>query len=569
MSIATAELKRALIESKKISDEDFRKIQETAKYLNSTVEQVLLGKGFFTETELGKILGDYFGAEYVDLSKQEISPQILLSIPKDIAIKKKVVVFEKGRGVMHIAMANPRDLETIDYIKKSTGYNVKVFYAFGDEISATLKAYQEDISQLFVDVIEKNVQKSKKEIGKVEDVAKKVSITKVVDTIIEYAVNESASDIHIEPLETEVLIRYRIDGELKDIITLPKDIHPVLVARVKILSGLRIDEHRLPQDGRIAFIVNNAKISLRVSILPIFYGEKVVMRVLDESAKKFSLEDLGVMDLDLKVMKRNISKPHGMILVTGPTGSGKTTTLYTILNILNTTDVNINTVEDPIEYSMPRINQMQVRPKIGLDFSIGLRALLRQDPDIIMVGEIRDLETVKMAVNAAMTGHLVLSTLHTNSAAATIPRLLDMGVQPFLIASTVNVILAQRLVRKLCNDCKKQIKIPEKLLKSLKDELKKQGLTTAQITKVVGNGNFYKAVGCKKCGGKGYKGRLGIFEIMEMSSDIMELAISNATTLQLQQQAIKDGVSTMLYDGIHKAADGLTTIEEVLAATRE
>ena len=569
MSIAIAELKKALIESKKISEEDFTKIKETAKHLNSTVEQVLLGKGFFTEAELGKVLGDYFGAEYVDLSKEEVEPEILLSIPKDIAIKKKVAVFSKGRGVMHIAMANPRDLETIDYIKKSTGYNVKVFYSTDDAISATLKAYQEDINQLFVDVIEKNAQKSKKESGKVEDVAKKVSVTKVVDTIIEYAVNESASDIHIEPLEKEVLVRYRIDGELKDIITLPKEIQPVLVARIKILSSLRIDEHRLPQDGRIALLVSNAKISLRVSILPTFYGEKIVMRVLEETSRKFSLEDLGVLDRNLEVMKKNVSKPHGMILVTGPTGSGKTTTLYTILSILNTTDVNINTVEDPIEYSMPRINQMQVQSKIGLDFGVGLRSLLRQDPDIIMVGEIRDAETVKMAVNAAMTGHLVLSTLHTNSAAASIPRLLDMGVQPFLVASTVNVILAQRLVRKLCKDCKKPVKIPEKLLKSLRDDLKKQGLTATQVTKAVGKGSFYQPVGCKKCKDKGYKGRLGIFELLEMSSDIMELAISNATTIQLQERAIKEGMTTMLYDGIAKSAAGVTTVEEVLAATRE
>lgn len=569
MAIAIAELKKVLVDSGKLSEDDFRKIQDTAKRLNMTIEQVLLGKGFFSEVDLGKILADRYKVEYIDLSKIEIPSEVILSIPKEISIDKKVVIFKKDRGIMNVAMSNPLDLETIDYIKKSTGYNVTTYFAFEADINDSLRGFQKDIQQVFLDIIEENVEKSRKEKGPLEDVAKKVPIVKLLDTTIEYAVSEGASDIHIEPLEKEVLIRYRIDGVLRDVTTLPKEVHAVLVARIKILAGLRIDEHRLPQDGRIKLVVDNAKVSLRISVMPTFYGEKIVMRILEEVTRRFSLEDLGLSGNALEIMKQNITRPHGMILVTGPTGSGKTTTLYTILGILNTTDVNISTVEDPIEYSMPRINQTQVNHQIGLTFSIGLRSLLRQDPDIIMVGEIRDTETVRISVNAAMTGHLVLTTLHTNNAASSIPRLLDMGVEPFLVASTVNVILAQRLVRKLCNDCKEGYKISAKLLKSLKDELKKQKIPEKLIEEVVGDGKFYKSVGCKKCGDKGFKGRIGVFEVLEMSSKIMEMAVSNATSVELQEQAVSEKMETMLLDGVKKAKEGVTTLEEILAVTRE
>lgn len=569
MAIATAELKKVLVDSGKLSENDFRKIQDTAKRLNMNIEQILLGKGFFSEADLGKILADHYKVAYIDLSKIEIPSEVILSIPKEISIDKKVIIFTKERGTMNVAMSNPLDLETIDYIKKSTGYNVTIYFAFEADINESLRGFQKDIQQVFLDIIEENVEKSKKEKGPLEDVAKKVPIVKLLDTTIEYAVSEGASDIHIEPLEKEVLIRYRIDGVLRDVTTLPKEVHAILVARIKILAGLRIDEHRLPQDGRIKLVVDNAKVSIRVSVMPTFYGEKIVMRILEEVTRRFSLEDLGLSGEALEVTKQNITRPHGMILVTGPTGSGKTTTLYTILGILNTTDVNISTIEDPIEYSMPRINQTQVNHQIGLTFSIGLRSLLRQDPDIIMVGEIRDTETVRISVNAAMTGHLVLTTLHTNNAASSIPRLLDMGVEPFLVASTVNIILAQRLVRKLCSDCKEQYKISAKLLKGLKDELTKQKIPEKLIDEAVGDGKFYKSAGCKKCGDKGFKGRIGVFEVLEMSSKIMEMAVSNATSVELQEQAVSEKMETMLLDGVKKAKNGATTLEEILAVTRE
>jgi len=569
MPLKTTELKNALVNSGRLSEDDFNKVRESAKQLNSTVGQVLIGKGLFSEDELGKYVAESYNVEYVDLGKEEIQPDVLLSIPKEIASEKNVIVFDKGRGVMKVAMSDPSDLETIDYLRKSTGYNIKVFYSFEDTINKTLRDYQKDIKQVFLNIIEENAEKSKGETGRVEDVAKKVPVVKVLDTIMEYAVSEEASDIHIEPLEEEVLVRYRVDGQLRDVTTLPKELHQILVARVKILAELKIDEHRLPQDGRIKTIINNSKVSLRVSIMPIFFGEKIVMRVLEESSRRFSLEDLGILGVNLEITKRNITKPHGMVLVTGPTGSGKTTTLYTILSILNTTNVNINTIEDPIEYSMPRINQTQVNPKVGLTFASGLRSLLRQDPDIIMVGEIRDKETVGMAVNAAMTGHLVLSTLHTNSAAGAIPRMLDMGVEPFLAASTLNVVLAQRLIRRLCDNCKKQYKIPADLLKSLKDQLKKLGISPAQVTNLTAGGKFYQAGGCKRCGGKGFRGRIGIYEALEVSPKIMTLIVENATSKEIQSTAMKEGMVTMLQDGILKARDGCTTIEEVLAATKE
>jgi len=567
--LKAAQLKKIILASKKISQEDYVKLVAISKQLKSPVEQILIGKNIFTENELGSLIAEEFSVEFVDLDKVDLNVEVMDQIPKEVSTKKKIVAFEKGRGALKVALSNPNDLETLDFIRKRTGYTIKPFFSFESEIDAALRMHHGDIQQAFIKIIEENAKKSKSEVGKLEDVAQKLPAIKIVDTIIEYAVNEQASDIHIEPLETEVLIRYRVDGQLKDITTLPKNILPVLVARLKILANLKIDEHRLPQDGRIKTVINNSKIALRVSILPIFFGEKVVMRVLEESSRKFSLEDLGVDGNNFEVMKSTITKPHGMVLVTGPTGSGKTTTLYTVMNILNTTTVNINTIEDPIEYSMPRINQTQVKPNIGMTFAGGLRALLRQDPDIIMVGEIRDHDTVSMAINAAMTGHLVLSTLHTNSAAASIPRLIDMGVEPFLIATTLNSILAQRLVRKLCDDCKKKVKLPKNILSGLKEQLKKQGITPAQSKKVIGDGKFYQSGGCNKCGDKGFKGRLGIFEVLDVNEEIVRLITNNVTFRDIQAAALKNKMVTMLMDGITKAHEGQTTIEEVLAATKE
>jgi type II secretory ATPase GspE/PulE/Tfp pilus assembly ATPase PilB-like protein len=397
---------------------------------------------------------------------------------------------------------------------------------------------------------------------------------------LKHAILEFASDIHIEPEEKEVHVRYRIDGILHDAMTLPKDVATGLVARIKVLSNLKLDEHRLPQDGRFKIQSEEYNISFRVSILPVFDGEKIVMRLLDESSKGLTLEKMGLGGTALEAVHREINKPNGMILVTGPTGSGKTTTLYTVMDILNTPEVNISTVEDPVEYRMPRVNQTQINPKIGMTFAAALRSLLRQDPDIIMVGEIRDQETLEIAMHAAMTGHLVLSTLHTNSAAAALPRMLDMGAEPFLIASTVNVIVAQRLVRRLCVECRKKYQLDKKEIESLgksydmeaifqylkNDPVGKKFVEKAQDWSEV---TLYKQVGCDQCVSEGYRGRSGIYEVLPMDTDIRKLVTQSATTEDIEKAAKKNGMATMVEDGFLKIVQGMTSLEEVLRSTKE
>ena len=380
-----------------------------------------------------------------------------------------------------------------------------------------------------------------------------------MDTILEYASGEGSSDIHFEAMETTFLIRFRIDGVLRDILSLPKTIHAGIVARIKILSQLKIDEHRIPQDGRFKFKVQENYIALRVSILPSFYGENIVLRILPESARPLSLEELGLTGHNLELVRHNIRKPHGMILVTGPTGSGKTTTLYSVLNILNTTEVKICTVEDPVEYGIGRVNQTQINLQAGLTFAAGLRSLLRHDPDIIMVGEIRDKETAEMAIHSSLTGHLVLSTLHTNDAAGTIPRFLDMGAEGFLVASTLNLVIAQRLVRKICTSC------IETYVPSAE--------TITYLKRFLGEGElshqFYRGKGCPECNRKGYKGRIGIYEILEINDSIRALILKRVAAEEIADAGVKNGMTRLLRDGIDKASGGLTTIEEVLRVVRE
>lgn len=407
--------------------------------------------------------------------------------------------------------------------------------------------------------------------------AQDLPIVRVVDTLLEYAIFEEASDIHIEPTEKNVIIRYRIDGMLKQVMTLPKNVQAGLVARIKVLANLKLDEHRLPQDGRFKISSPQYKVAFRVSIIPVFDGEKVVLRLLNESAKALSLEDLGLHKDALGILKNNIKKPHGIILVTGPTGSGKTTTLYTIMNVLNKPEVNISSIEDPIEYRMPSINQSQVNPKIDFTFAKGLRSLLRQDPNIIMVGEIRDKETAEIAAHAAMTGHLVLSTLHTNDAASSPQRLINMGIQSFLVSSTTNLIIAQRLTRKICKNCIYSYNLEKEMLKQLDKtfDLKKvleflinQGLLSkgqADLESTL----FYRGKGCKKCGQSGYKGRIGIYEMMEITPKIAELITAKAEVEEIQKEAVASGMTTLTQDGFMKAIKGVTTVEEVLRVTQE
>jgi type IV pilus assembly protein PilB len=499
-------------------------------------------------------------------------------VPEPLAARHQVITFAKDATTLSVATVDPSDLEALEFIKRRSGLKLKVYLATDDGIREVLKQYHRSLeAELGTMGVATAPETGGEPNADLQKLAKDLPVVRLVDTILEYAIFEEASDIHIEPAEKELIVRYRIDGLLRDAMTLPKTIQAGLTARLKVLAGLKLDEHRLPQDGRFKLTSKDYKVSFRVSVLPVFDGEKVVMRLLNEGGKQLTLEQLGFQPTVLAKLKSAMAKPHGMILITGPTGSGKTTTLYTMMGVLNQPDVNISTVEDPIEYRMPRINQSQVQPKIGFSFANGLRSLLRQDPDIIMVGEIRDNETVQIAINASMTGHLVLSTLHTNDAATAIPRLLDMEVPAFLIASTVTVIIAQRLVRKLCPNCITSFNLNAAELKELtgsmnleqfEQDLKKAGLLSDRY-KGLQDVTFYRGKGCNQCGNEGYRGRLGIYEALEMTPAIQDLVMKHATSNEIIKTARAEGMLMMIEDGFLKAQTGVTSLEEVLRVTTE
>lgn len=556
----------------------FAEAQKSGKRLG----EFLVEKKLISEVQLRKLYAYILGVPFVDLTKEIIPMEILQIVPEPIAKKYNIIAFEKDGKNLKIAMLNPEDIQTIDFIRKKTGLKIITCLTSKESIDAILKQYEKSLKAEFGDIISKNSDEAGAEEAEedLEKIAQGLPIIKIVDTLIKHAILQSASDIHIEPDEKEVHVRYRIDGILHDAMTLPKQISQGITARIKVLSNLKLDEHRIPQDGRFKIEKDGKKMSFRVSILPIFDGEKIVMRLLDESAKGLTLEKMGFYGDGLDIIHRQIKKPNGMVLVTGPTGSGKTTTLYTVMDILNTPEVNISTVEDPVEYRMTRINQTQIHPKVGLTFAAGLRALLRQDPDIIMVGEIRDKETMEMAVHAAMTGHLVLSTLHTNSAAGTLPRLIDMGAEPFLIASTLNAVIAQRLVRRLCPDCRQEYKMDDKAFKILEDvyqmddilqRIRKNDFLKGKIGEKDDwkNIKLYKPGGCEQCSGTGYKGRIGIFEVLEVDDDMEKMISHKASTEEIETKAREKGMLTMVEDGFAKAIQGITSVEEVLRVTKE
>lgn len=592
MRVDNKQLKDFLLDSELLNPKEIEEAFRSAEKNKQLMGDILLEKNVISSEELNKLYAYILGTPFVDISKETISPEILKIIPEPIAKKYKIVAFDKGDGNLKVAMLNPDDLQTIEFIKKKTGLSITPCLTTEEGIMSALKQYEKSLKAEFGDMIgleEKGDDITKGAISqkidkssdkKLSKEAEDLPVIKVVDTLIKHAILESASDIHIEPDEKEVRVRYRIDGILHDAMTLPRAIMSGIIARIKVLSNLKLDEHRLPQDGRFKIINEEYKISFRVNILPIFDGEKVVMRLLDESSKGLTLEKMGLQGNALEVVHREVTKPNGMILVTGPTGSGKTTTLYTIMDILNTSTVNISTVEDPVEYRMPRVNQTQINSKIGLTFAASLRALLRQDPDIIMVGEIRDEETMEIAMHAAMTGHLVLSTLHTNSAAGTLPRLLDMGAEPFLVASTTNVVIAQRLVRKLCNECRVEYTLDEKEVETLEKNFdtkrmiemlaaSEQTKDKIGIKKGWGSIKFYRPKGCKRCNDEGYKGRIGIYEVLEVSEEIEKLITQASSAETIEKKAIELGMLTMIEDGFTKAVQGTTSIEEVLRVTKE
>ena len=571
MRVEPGQLKAFLLDAGLVTEKQFEKALKKAENTQQKVGDVLLSEGLLTENELIKLQAYILGIPFIDLEKEKIDPEILGIVPEPIARTHNIVAFRKKENNLEVAMLDPEDLQTIEFIKKKEpGLRILPRLTDPQGIKNVLQQYRKTLKADFGEIIKKEEKIFKlKKIERLEETAREAPIIKILDILIKHAILDRASDIHIEPGEKEIIVRYRIDGILRDAMTLPKNLVSGIVARVKVLSNLKLDEHRLPQDGRFKFESGEEKFAIRVSILPTFNGEKTVMRLLPESGRAFTLEELGLRDESLEKVQLSLRKPGGMILVAGPTGCGKTTTLYSMLDILNTPEVNISTVEDPIEYQIPRVNQTQVRPKIGLTFASGLRSLVRQDPDIIMVGEIRDNETAGLCINAALTGHLVLSTIHTISAAGAIPRLIDMGAEPFLISSTLNLVLAQRLVRRLCLG-KEKYRLALNSIKELKkycdvkqilDVLREKKLI--KLNQGLEDTDFYRPKSSKNCP-DGYKGRIGIFEVLAITETIKELIIRKSSSDQIQEQAQREGMQTMIEDGFIKAVQGITSIEEVL-----
>ena len=575
MLLRPEDIEQTLVLADIITQEEFKDFKTRAEREKIQMTDLLLKEGKASEKQLYEAWANVIDVPYVDLSKEAVEEDILFLIPEDLAKQANVASFKSENDVIAIATADPLDLQTIESLKKTLRKEVEVYVSPPNAIRDLLSQYRRGLQVEFNEIIEQTLSATS---GSEEDLAKMaqdVPFIKIVETILENAIVESASDIHLEPMEKKVVVRFRVDGILQDMIVLPKTIYPGIVARIKILANLKIDEHRLPQDGRFKIEKEGYRVSFRVSIMPVFDGEKIVMRLLNEGNQILTLEQIGYQHSVLETVKRNISKPHGMVLVTGPTGSGKTTNLYSIMNLLNQPGVNIATIEDPIEYRMPRINQSQVRTKIGFTFASGLRSLLRQDPDIIMVGEIRDAETAEMAIHAALTGHLVLSTLHTNSASGAMPRLTDMGIKPFLIASTTNMVIAQRLVRRVCTECMVRTEADPTLLKAIKEEIDEDRLMKIledeRITepgKKLDDLPFSKGDGCQACDQSGYKGRIGIYEVMEIDEELQEVITSEASADKIHKIALKKGMITIVEDGMIKAVTGLTTIEEILRVTK-
>lgn len=556
-----------------------------SKETNQSIGSVLMSNGKLTEKDWNKIQALSLGIPYVSLEGEKIDPDILTLIPEPVARNNNIIAYRKNNIGLEVAMLDVENLPVIDFIKKKVGLRILPRMTSSASIKEALTQYKKSLQADFEDIIKKESdsiktvsdvgisgeEKSEKEL---KELAEDLPIVKIVDTLISHAIFQGASDIHIEPGEQNLIIRYRIDGILHDAMVLPKDTSSGIVARIKVLSNLKLDEKRLPQDGRFKIINDQGGVSFRVSTLPTYFGEKTVIRILRENAKGFSLEGLGFHGEALERIHDGMKKRTGMLLAAGPTGSGKTTTLYTMLDILNTPDVNISTVEDPIEYQMARINQTQTKAEIGLTFANGLRTLLRQDPDIIMVGEIRDGETASLAVNASLTGHLVLSTIHTNSAAGAIPRMIDMGVEPFLIVSTVKTVIAQRLVRKLAEGKEKYLlsKVEQDALGKVVDLdrilefLKLENVVPPDATWATIP--FYKPKPNEESK-DGYKGRVGIHEVLNVSTSIKEMILKSVSVDELEKRAKEEGMMTMLEDGIFLAAQGVTSTEEVLRVVSE
>ncbi len=532
-----------------------------------TTEQIIQQHQLIPSAKVAAARAQLMGVPFISLEGKAISQDVLDLIPESVATRYHIIPFDKKNNNLFVAMADPLDLQVIQFIEKKSGLFVKPYLAVAEDIAkAAHDQYSQSLTTEVTSALEevsayKKPEKTQEPEDKAE-VIHEAPVANIITQLLEYAVKSKASDIHIEPSEDKTRVRYRIDGILHEKIILPRGVHDALISRIKILSDLKIEEKRLPQDGRFSYTSNKSVYDLRVSTIPTIYGEKVVMRLLPKTTVPPTLPELGLRGIALKNLEVQITRPHGIILICGPTGSGKTTTLYSILTKLSTTRVNLLTVEDPVEYQIPGANQVQVNPQIGLTFASALRSFLRQDPNIMLVGEIRDTETADLAIQAALTGHQVFSTLHTNTAAGALPRLLDMNMEPFLLASSINATVGQRILRKICPHCRVSFAPPPEVAQNIRQILGKLVPQNKQIL-------LYKGAGCNECGHSGYSGRIGIFEVLPVSPKIMELILERASSADIEKEAISEGMITLKQDGYLKALEGVTTLEEVLRVAEE
>jgi len=561
------DLIQILLKNNKISPKEAEDIRLESLSSGKTAEEIISQKELVNEDDLTQAKGELYQIPFVNLAEKGTSPEALQFIPRPVAERFRFIPFayDRKNNELSLAMANPLDLESIEFAERKSKAKVKVFIAPKSKIE---KAISERYSQGLTAEVTAALKETEAPVREVVDIRKlgevirEAPIAKIVSTLLEFAIKSRASDIHIEPWEDRTRVRYRIDGILQERLVLPKKVHEALVSRIKILSDMKIDEKRIPQDGRFNFRADGEEVDLRVSTLPTVHGEKVVMRLLKKSGNIPTLPELGLRGQGLKTLQDSILRPHGIILVCGPTGSGKTTTLYSVLSKINTTRVNVVTIEDPVEYQIVGVNQVQINPQAGLTFATGLRAFLRQDPNIIMVGEIRDRETTDLAIQASLTGHLVFSTLHTKSAAQALPRLLDMGAEPFLLASSMTCVVAQRICRRVCQECKEEFDPDPKVLADVKRVLGKLFPEDQKI-------KFAKGKGCENCSNTGYFGRIGIFEVLPVTEKIGRLILERAPAVDIEKQACDEGMITMKQDGFLKVIEQITTIEEILRVAQD
>ncbi|OIP73559.1 MAG: hypothetical protein AUK08_03235 [Candidatus Pacebacteria bacterium CG2_30_36_39] len=558
--ITNQQLLDAIKDLKIINDGELQKFFTDAVKQKIYLGNLLLEKDIISEKNLGIVEAEILNLPFAELQYRNIEVKVREIIPLEVAKKQKAIAFKKDHDALSIAVRTKPNQTFLDFLNKKTGLKIKVFYTTNKDLENMFNSYIQDSDNEFEQIL----TRAKQTTYGTDEEHNSPPIIELVEKIISHADRNKASDIHIEPEDEKALVRLRIDGILQDILQIPLEVFSKVVMRLKIMSHLKTDEHQAAQDGKIQIKGEDEELDIRVSIVPVTDGEKVVMRLLSERSRKLSLTDLGIKEKDLEKISEAYKSSHGMILTTGPTGSGKTTSLYAILKNINTRKINIMTIEDPVEYDIEGVNQIQVNPKTNLTFAAGLRSIVRQDPDVVLVGEIRDDETADIAVNAAMTGHLVLSTLHTNDAATSLPRLIDMGVEPFLISSTIKVLIAQRLVRKICQACRVSQNIDKNDLKDT--------LPTSAITSLFENKDkkdVYIGKGCPVCHDTGYKDRIGIYEVMVLNEEIRDAIMERKDAEEIAQIAIKNGMTTMMDDGIEKVKEGITTIEEVLRVIKE